>query len=84
MKKHDFKKTYFVKKARFSRKKFCQKVDFEKSFAHKKSRSDSIYPVKCANFAFYVHFQKAQFRGKIFFTEIDFEKKIFSKKNGFE
>ena len=57
---------FFKKKAWFSgknilkstvlKKIFFKKARLWKKFARKKSRFASIYPVKCANFAFYVHF----------------------------
>ena len=54
----DFQEEKFLKSTIF-KKKTVLKADFEKSFAHEESSFDSIYPVKCANFALYVHFYKA-------------------------
>ena len=59
-KKHDFKKIGF-KKHDFEGKYIFKRHDFGKKIAHKKSRFASIYPVKCANCAFYVYIQKARF-----------------------
>ena len=55
-KKHDFEEKKIFFKNTILKKKILKKHDFEKSLHTKKSRFDSIYPVKCANFAFYVHF----------------------------
>ena len=51
-----FLKNKYLYKARLRRKKFFLKAVFEKTFAHKNSRFHSIYPLKCAIFAFYVQF----------------------------
>ena len=53
------KKSKFLRSMIFRKKKVFRKHDFEKQL-HKKSRFGSIYPVKSASFAFYVHFQKAR------------------------
>ena len=53
-------KKKILSKSTILKKKNFFKADFEKNFAHKKSRFDSIYPVKCTNFAFYVQLRKAQ------------------------
>ena len=62
-----FSKIYKFLKSMILKKKFPKKHDFEEKFnfkkqifgknvAHQKSRFDSVYPVKCASFAFYVQF----------------------------
>ena len=45
-KKHDFEEIFHLKSHDFEKKKFALKF----------SRFDSIYPVKCANFAFDAQF----------------------------
>ena len=57
-------KEYLFWKNTILRKEVFLKADFEKNFAHKKSHFHSIYPVKCANFAFYVQFEKRDFEEK--------------------
>ena len=54
--KRQILKNYIVLKSMILKKELILKRRFKKVFAHKKSRFDSCYPVKRANFAFYVQF----------------------------
>ena len=55
-KKHDFEEKIIFKKHNFEEEKIFKKQTLEKFLHTKKSGFVSVYPVKCANFAFYVHF----------------------------
>ena len=79
-----FKKNIFFKKHDFDEKINFKQEILEKNVAHKKSRFDSIYPVNCACFAYYVQFYKARFWREKFSKKHDFECKIISKKQDFE
>ena len=52
----DFDEKYFFKKHDFEEKNILKKQILIKFLRTKKSRFDSFYPVKWANFAFYVQF----------------------------
>ena len=78
-KKHDFDEKFIFKKHDFKEKNILTKQILKKKFAHKKSRFDSFYTVKCANFVFYVQFWKAQFWGKKILNSMILNKKFFLK-----
>ena len=61
--KHDFDEILILRK-HDSEGRIIFESRFLKSFAQKKSHFHSIYPVKCANFAFYVQFEKRNFEEK--------------------
>ena len=56
LEKHDFEEKFIFKKHVFEEKNILKKQILKKTFAHKKPRFHSFYPVKCANFALYVQF----------------------------
>ena len=60
-KKHDFEEKIIFKKHEFDEENIFKKQILKKFLHTKKSRFDSIYPVKSANFAFYVQFWKPWF-----------------------
>ena len=52
----DFEEQNTFREHDFEEKSFLKKQILKKNFAQKKPRFDSIYPVKCANFAVYLQF----------------------------
>ena len=59
-------KCFFLKSMVLKKKNVFKKHVFEEKVAHKKSRFDSIYPVKCAKFAFTCYFKKHELKKELF------------------